>query len=876
MARLSALVLALCLLVPQNAAFKLSDILPSLPVPEGYSAEPWYPTPVAGWDDAWTESYEKAAKLVKQMTLAEKTNVSTGTGQFMGRCVGNTGSVPRLGLPSLCLQDGALGVRFTDHITVFPAGITTGATWNKELMHARGVAMGKEFRRKGVNIHLGPSVGPMCRKPKGGRCWEGFGADPVLQGVGAVESIKGIQEQGVIATIKHLIGNEQEMYRQYNPFQPGYSANIDDRTLHELYLWPFAEGVRAGVGAVMAAYNAVNGSACTQNSYLINRILKDELGFQGFIMSDWLAQISGVAAALAGLDMSMPGDGSIPLIGEPWWASHLTEAALNGSVPMERLNDMTTRVVAAWYQLGQDRGFPEPNFSSWTKDKKGLLYPGAVFSPSGTVNEFVNVQEDHANVARDIATEAVTLLKNEDNLLPLDGKTPLKVFGSGAQKNPGGANSCPDRRCNKGTLGMGWGSGTADYPYMDDPITAIRARASDVTAYLADIFPLTAVADAGDVALVFISADSGENYITVEGNAGDRNVAGLHAWHGGDALVKAAADRYKNVVVVVHTVGPILVEEWIDLPSVKSVVFAHLPGQEAGQSLAKVLFGDESPSGHLPYSIPKSEDDYPKSVDLVGFELGQPQDTYSEGLYIDYRYLNHKGIAPRYPFGHGLSYTKFSLGEATIVAGVSLSSAPPDAAPRKATAQSSYDNSRPPASEAYEPAGFVKIWRYLYSWLSRSEADSARAATSRYPYPEGYSTVAKAAAPGGGGQGGNAALWDTAFNITVTVTNSGSRAGKAVVQAYVQFPANTGVETPMIQLRDFAKTATLGAGESEKVTVTMTRKDVSVWDTRQQTWVIPNVGGEYKVWIGESSGSLSVVCSSTSLSCSLGQKSPVA
>lgn len=128
--------------------------------------------------------------------------------------MGNTGSVPRLGLPSLCLQDGALGVRFTDHITVFPAGITTGATWNKELMHARGVAMGKEFRRKGVNIHLGPSVGPMCRKPKGGRCWEGFGADPVLQGVGAVESIKGIQEQGVIATIKHLIGNEQEMYRQ--------------------------------------------------------------------------------------------------------------------------------------------------------------------------------------------------------------------------------------------------------------------------------------------------------------------------------------------------------------------------------------------------------------------------------------------------------------------------------------------------------------------------------------------------------------------------------------------------------------------------------------------------------------------------------------
>ncbi|KAK8160579.1 family 3 glycoside hydrolase [Phyllosticta citrichinensis] len=728
------------------------------------------------------------------MTVAEKTNITSGTGILMGRRIGNTGSVPRLSFPQLCLQDSALGVRSTDNVTAFPPGITVGTTFNKQLMYARGAALGKEFRGNGINTHLGPSVGPLGRKLRGGRGWEGFGADPVLQGVGAAETIRGVQSQGMIATMKHLIGNEQEMYRH---------ANIDDRTLHKLYLWPFAEGIHAGVGAVMAAYNAlgwldqVNGSACTQNSYLINRILKDELGFQGLIMSDWLAQISGVAATLAGLTYS-----TIPLLGEPWWASHLTEAALNDSMPMERLNDMTTRVVAAWYQMGQDKGFPEPSFSSWTKSAKGLLYPGALLSPSGTVNEFVHVQEDHADVARDIAMEAVTLLKSEDNLLPLDGKAPLKIFGSGASKSPAGPNACPDRGCNKGALGMGWGSGTAEYPHMDDPISAIKERSSHVTSYLRDIFPLTAVVEKGDVALVFISADSGENYITVEGNAGDRNVAGLHAWHDGDALVKAAANKYEKVVVIVHTVGPILVEEWIDLPSVKSVLFAHLPGQEAGQSLAKVLFGDESPSGHLPYSITKSEDDYPKSVGLVGFELGQPQDTYSEGLYIDYRYLNHKGIAPRYPFGHGLSYTNFELGEATIVAGVSLSSAPPDAPPRKETAQSTYGKSRPgPASEAYEPAGFVKTWRYIYSWLSKADADKTRASTSKYPHPEGYSSVAKTAAPGGGGQGGNAALWDTAFNVSVTVTNSGSKAGKAVVQAYVQFPANTGFETAMIQLR---------------------------------------------------------------------------
>lgn len=161
---------------------------------------------------------------------------------------------------------------------MFPAGITTGATFDKKLMYQRGVAIGKEARGKGINVWLGPSVGPIGRKPKGGRNWEGFGADPCLQGVAARETIKGVQEQGVIATIKHWIGYEQEKHRRTDPFQFAYSSNIgmapqrlslpslchgsnneptDDRALHELYAWPFAEGIRAGVGAVMTAYNYV-------------------------------------------------------------------------------------------------------------------------------------------------------------------------------------------------------------------------------------------------------------------------------------------------------------------------------------------------------------------------------------------------------------------------------------------------------------------------------------------------------------------------------------------------------------------------------------------------------------------------------------------
>ena len=562
------------------------DAVLALAVPEGYVAAPWYPTPHGGWTPDWAESYAKAADLVANMTLAEKTNITTGTGYFMDRCTGNTGSAHRVGFPQLCLQDGPLGVRNTENNTAFPAGITIGATWNKELMYQRGAAIGQEFRGKGANIHLGPSVGALGRKPRGGRNWEGFGSDPVLQGIAARESVRGIQDQGVIATIKHWLVNEQEMFRMYNPFQPGYSSNVDDRTLHELYMWPFAEAIRAGVGAVMSAYNAVNGSASTQNSYLINNLLKDELGFQGFMMSDWFAQNSGVATALSGLDMSMPGDPTVPLFGDAWWAFHLTEAVLNGSVPVDRINDMATRIVAAWYQMGQDQDYPEPNFSSWTDDAVGLLHPGALISPQGVVNEFVDVQGDHAAIARAVATEAITLLKNDNQTLPLSSSATLAVFGSAAAQNPDGPNSCADKGCNKGTLGMGWGSGSADYPYLDDPISALRRRTSNLTEYLTDTFPSTI--DAGeDYASVFITADSGENYITVDGNPGDRTVAGLYAWHNGDELVEKAAEQYDTVIVIVQTVGPILMD-WSGAGVATGI------GEKTVASMA-----EESPAGRI-------------------------------------------------------------------------------------------------------------------------------------------------------------------------------------------------------------------------------------------------------------------------------------
>jgi beta-glucosidase len=420
---------------------------------------------------------------------------------------------------------------------------------------------------------------------------------------------------------------------------------------------------------------------------------------------------------------------------------------------------------------------------------------------------------------------------------------------------------------------MGWGSGSARYPYMDSPIDGFKSRGARYQFFDTDTFPSNSNPSPNDTAVVFVTADSGENYITVENNPGDRTSANLNLWHNGDKLIKDVAARYSNVVVVVHTVGAVLLEEWHDLPSVKAIVFAHLPGQEAGASLMEVLYGDVSPSGHLPYTLAKTEDDFGESVKLRGYQIGQPQDTFTEGLYIDYRHFNKEGITPRYAFGHGLSYTSFSFSDATITPVTTLTSTPPT---RPAKGQTpAYSTAIPPASEAYWPENFPnRIWRYLYSYLEKNDADNAAKVTATYPYPVGYSNVQKSGPASGGAQGGNPALFDVAYDVSVTVTNTGSRAGKAVAQLYVQFPTSS-FDTPIIQLRDFEKTSTLAAGATQTLSLRVTRKDLSVWDVVSQNWIIPNVGGDYGIWIGDSSDNLRLRCGTASGSCEGDQTSPV-
>jgi len=363
---------------------------------------------------------------------------------------------------------------------------------------------------------------------------------------------------------------------------------------------------------------------------------------------------------------------------------------------------------------------------------------------------------------------------------------------------------------------------------------------------------------------------------TVESNPGDRTSSNLHLWHNGDKLVKDVAAQYSSVVVVVHTVGPILMEEWHDLPYVKAIVSAHLPGQEAGAALMEVLYGDVSPPGNLPYTLAKSESDFPASVSLVGYQIGQPQDTFTEGIYIDYRHFHRANITPRYAFGHGLSYTTFSFANATIAAATPLSATLP---PRPAKGSTpAYPATVPPASEVYWPANFHRIWRYLYSFLDTTDADNAAKAahsTIKYAYPTGYTTDQRPGPSSGGGQGGNPALFDVAYTVSVTVTNTGNRAGKAVAQLYVQFPSAQTIDTPVLQLRDFKKTETLAPGAHRTLQLRVTRKDVGVWDVVSQNWVVPVAHGDYGVWIGDSSDNLHARCGTASGGCVGDVASPV-
>ncbi|KAH6668439.1 putative beta-glucosidase A [Halenospora varia] len=805
---------------------------------------PCYPSPWMRGGNGWADAYAKAQKFVSQLTLLEKVNLTTGVGWEGESCVGNTGSIPRLNFLGLCLQDSPLGVRDTDYNSAFPSGMNAAATWSTRLFKSRGNAMGLEHRGKGVDVQLGPVAGPIGRVPAGGRNWEGFSPDPVLTGIAMGETIKGIQDAGVIACGKHYIGNEQEHNRDATSTSPAYSANIDDKTMHELYLWPFADAVRAGVGSIMCSYNQINNSYGSQNSYTLNYLLKNELDFQGFVTSDWWAQHTGVASTLAGLDMTMAGDQNLAS-GNTWWGSNLTAAVLNGTIPQWRLDDMTVRIMSAYYKVGRDTAKVPVNFNSWSLETYGYQHPKAKEDYT-QINYHVNVQDDHVKLIREIGGASTVLLKNTNNALPLKKPKSIAVIGEDAHDNPGGPNAYGDRGCDIGTLAMGWGSGTANFPYLIAPNTALKAQAaSDGSKYanISNNYDFDAVAKAVtdvDVAIVFGNSDSGESGLIVDSNEGDRN--NLTLWGNADPLIAHVASINPNTIVVLHTIGPVIVEAFKNHPNITALLWAGLPGQESGNAITDILYGKVNPQAKSVFTWGKKREDW--GVDVVYTPTSNPpQLSFNEGVFIDYRHFDAAGIEPSYEFGFGLSYTNFSYSNLVIQ---KQNPSPYQPTTGQTSAAPTFGAIDYNAADNEFPPGWHAVNNYIYPYLdgpvpTGQPQNWPKGAQDGSPQPK---------LPAGGSSGGNRQLWDTVYVVSATVTNTGGVKGTEIPQLYISLG---GPEDPKVVLRGFDDLI-LDPGESETFTYEVTRRDISNWDPVSQNWVVSSY--PKTVYVGSSSRNL--------------------
>ncbi|TEA12352.1 putative beta-glucosidase M [Colletotrichum sidae] len=623
------------------AAAQSNSSAPPSEVPYYGRSPPVYPSPIGSGSSSpeWAAAYRHAKALVSELTLEEKANITRG---WTGTCVGNSGAVPRLGIPPLCFADAPDGIRGQEFVSAFPAGIHVASTFDKALLYKYGKALGDEYHGKGINVALGPCAGPLGRVARGGRNWEGLSADPYLAAAGMGAITRGIQDAGVIATAKHWLLNEQEYRRLPSDLGASMSSNVDDRALHELYVFPFMDSLKAGAASVMCSYQRANHSYGCQNSKLLNGILKTELGFEGFVVSDWEAVQSGVASANAGLDLVMPDAG--------YWGDSLVEAVKNGSVTEDRVSDMVTRILAGYHYLHQEHAFPAPAIHSNLQK----AFP-------------IDVQADHSNLIREIGAAGTVLVKNANATLPLKNPKFLSIFGYDATvkaipwQNPsrygGGYEVNFGWETFNGTLITGGGSGGSTPPYVVSPFQAIQERISKNRGILRWDFysenPYPPYVNS-EACLVFINAYASESFdrlsLTDEFS---------------DNLVNNVAANCSNTIVVVHSAGIRTVEAWVDHPNVTAVLFAGLPGQESGHSLVDILWGDVNPSGKLPYTVAKLESDYGDHLNSSASDDYFPESNFTEGLYIDYRYFDSKNITPRYEFGYGLSYTTFEIADLT-------------------------------------------------------------------------------------------------------------------------------------------------------------------------------------------------------------------
>lgn len=522
--------------------------------------------------------------------------------------------------------------------------------------------------------------------------------------------------------------------------------------------------------------------------------------------------------------------------------ANLTAMVLNGTLPQWRLDDQCIRIMSAFYFVDRESNTPEiaPNMFSWSQDT--FSYEHAYARQNfDQVNWHFNVRQDHAKLARKIASAGTVLLKNVDGALPLTGDEKLTtIFGSDAGENLWGPNGCPDRGCANGTFAMGWGSGSVEFPYLITPLEAIKAKVREqdgaVESVLDDYAYTQAsalarrVGNVGGVCMVFGSAPAGEGYIIVDGNEGDRN--NLTLWHNADQLIRNVSSQCNNTVVVMHTAGPVLTD-W-DNENITAIIWAAIPGQESGNALVDILYGAESPAGRSPFTWGAAREDYGNDVLYEpNNDPDAPQQDFVEGIFTDYRYFDQQNITPTYEFGFGLSYTTFNYSNLQIQPGTPGPYAPTTGQTAPAPTFGEIDQDL----DAYLfPDEISPVTAYIYPYLNSTNLADATADPFYgvdVPYPEGAFDAGPQERKSSSGYGGNPRLYDVMFVVSADITNTGSVISDEVAQLYISLG---GPESAPVVLRGFDRLPAVRPGETRRFEAHVLRRDLSNWNTEIQDW----------------------------------------
>ncbi len=586
-----------------------------------------------------TKSLEvRVNDLLGKLTLEEKVGLIHASSKF------STAGVPRLHIPPLWMSDGPHGVReeigpdtwnpagrTDDFSTAVPVGINLAATWDPEMGKLSGTTIGQEALVRNKNIMLGPGVNIM-RTPLNGRNFEYLGEDPFLAGQMAVGFIEGEQSQGIAACVKHFAANNQETQRN------SINVEMDDRTLHEIYLPAFKAAVKQGnVLSVMGAYNRFRGVYCCENPFLLNTLLKGEWGFKGLVMSDWGGAHSTEGSVRGGLDLEMGTNGPYE---KNYLANPFIEGLKRGIYPMSLLDEKVSRVLRV------------------------LIATHAVDTkPTGSLNT-----RQHQINARKVAEEGIVLLKNDHDMLPLDdskvhsiaviGRVATQKVAYGGQSS--GIKAFYEVPILEGLLNRFGSKVTVSYspgyPEIKRPRKGTqKPSVSDSDKALID----QAVKSARQSEIAIVVVGLNHNYDT---ESSDRPDMKLPA--GQDELVSRVLAANPKTIVVLSSGSPVEMGRWLN--RVPALVECWYGGMEAGNAVARVLAGDVNPSGKLPCTFPQKLEDTPTAA-FNSYPGENGTETYLEGLLVGYRWYDAKKIQPLFPFGFGLSYTKFDYSGISVV-----------------------------------------------------------------------------------------------------------------------------------------------------------------------------------------------------------------